>query len=65
MSGPRKQLVGRRVRLIRCSDRFTRIEPGEEGTIVNVDDIGTTHVTWDNGVRLGLVPDQDEWEVLP
>jgi len=58
-------LEGRRVRLVRCTDEYTRIEPGELGTVTNVDDIGTVHVRWDGGSRLGLVEGEDEWEVLP
>lgn len=53
---------GRRVRLIRCEDEFTNLKPGDEGTITFVDSVGTVHVKWDNGSRLGMVPGVDTWE---
>lgn len=58
-------LEGRRVRLIATTDPFTHITPGDEGTIMFIDDIGTVHVNWDNGSTLGLVPGEDTWESLP
>lgn len=61
-----KTLEGRRVRLIRCMDRYTNLPSGTLGTIVFVDDVGTLHVKWDNGSNLGLCADDgDQWEVLP
>ncbi|RPI12112.1 MAG: DUF4314 domain-containing protein, partial [Actinobacteria bacterium] len=35
---------GRRVRLVYCSDPYTPLTPGTEGTITFVDDLGTVHV---------------------
>jgi hypothetical protein len=32
--------------------------------IVLVDDLGTLHVRWDNGIRLGLTL-RDEFDLLP
>jgi Domain of unknown function (DUF4314) len=29
-----------------------------------IDDNGTVHVKWDSGSILGLVPGEDEWDVL-
>ena len=37
------------------------IEPGTRGTVRHVDDIGTVHVDFDNGRRLGLVPGEDSF----
>ncbi len=54
-----------RVRLIRTSDTHTNLQPGAEGTVVLVDSLGTVHVRWDNGSRLGLIPDADAYEVRP
>jgi len=56
--------TGKRVRLIRCSDPYTKLTPGEEGTISFADDMGTVHVRWDSGSSLGLVPGEDAWTVL-
>ena len=55
--------VGDRVRLVRCDDEWTRLNPGTLGTVSFVDDLGTVHVDWDSGATLGLVPGEDEWEV--
>lgn len=62
MKDPR---TGKRVRLIRCTDPHTKLLPGETGTIVSVDDVGTVHVQWDKGARLGLIEGEDRWVVLP
>jgi hypothetical protein len=59
------RLVGRRVRIIRCADRYSPRPHGLEGKVIAVDDVGTVHVLWDDGSRLGLVPGDDLWEVLP
>lgn len=48
---------GDRVELVRCTDEFTRLEPGTQGTVTGVDDMGTIHVSWDNGSRLGMIED--------
>jgi hypothetical protein len=58
-------LVGKRVRLIRCDDPYTHLEPGTTGTVGFVDDMGTVHVRWDDGHYLGLVESVgDRFEVL-
>jgi hypothetical protein len=60
-----RSAIGRRVRLIVCTDPHTRLKSGAEGTVTSVDDAGTVHVKWDDGSRLGLVADAgDGWEVL-
>ena len=54
---------GMRVRLIKMDD--VQAPPiGTIGTVTGVDDIGTIHVHWDTGSSLGLIPDEDEWEVV-
>ena len=40
------------------------VPPGTLGTVDSADDMGTLHVVWDNGSRLGLLPGADEWEVV-
>jgi hypothetical protein len=58
-------LVGRRVRLVRCDDPYTQLEPGQEGTIGYVDDMGTIHIRWDDGHYLGLIESAgDRFELL-
>ena len=34
------------------------------GTVRYVDDIGTLHVSWENGSQLGLVFGEDVWEIV-
>jgi hypothetical protein len=36
-------------------DPYSRLRVGIEGTVSTVDDIGTVHVDWDDGGRLGMV----------
>jgi hypothetical protein len=57
------RLQGRRVRLISCDDPHTRLQPGTRGRVTFVDGLGTVHVAWDDGSRLGLIPGVDQWEV--
>ena len=54
--------VGKRGCLIRTTDPYTRLSPGDEGIVAFVDDMGTVHVKWDNGSTLGLVPGEDSWQ---
>lgn len=55
---------GDRVRLISMDDPYTRLMPGEEGTVIAIDSLSTVHVAWDCGSSLGLVPGVDRWEKL-
>lgn len=59
-----KPFVGQRVRLIKTDDQYTFLLPGSEGIISYIDAYGTLHVNWDEGSRLGLLPDYDEYELL-
>lgn len=55
---------GTRVELISMDNDPRPIEPGTRGTVRIVDDMGTVHVDWDNGRRLGLVPGEDSFRKL-
>ena len=37
------------------ADPFSRLLPGDRGTVRFVDDTGTIHVRWDNGEGLGVI----------
>lgn len=50
---------GCRVELDRMCDMFVTIEPGTQGTVAKVDDVGTIHVDWDGYGRLGVVYGED------
>lgn len=41
-------------------DTYTKMTPGMQGTVKFVDDIGTIHISWDNGSSLGVVYGEDE-----
>lgn len=58
-----RSMSGKRVRLIHCSDPWTKIKPGTEGTVTFIDDMGTLHVKWDDGSTLGMVAG-DRWELV-
>ena len=46
---------GTRVELVSMNDPYTRLLPGDLGTVVDIDDTGTIFVDWDKGSSLGLV----------
>lgn len=46
--------TGTRVELVRMEDPYTKLKPGDKGTVVHVDDIGTIHINWDCGSSLGV-----------
>ncbi len=50
---------GTRVELIRMNDAYSRLSPGDKGTVTAVDDIGTIHVDWDCGSGLGIAYGED------
>lgn len=51
---------GTRVELVRMDDPYRKMDKGMRGTVRNVDDIGTIHVVWDNGLCLGVAYGEDE-----
>lgn len=55
---------GERVELVRTIDPYTHLSPGSRGTVTAVDALGTVHVAWDSGSRLGLVPGEDRWQMV-
>lgn len=57
-------LAGKRVRLVYCSDPYTKLRNGDEGIVESIDDMGTLHVKWDNGSSLGLIQGEDTWMII-
>ena len=56
--------AGLRIELIHLDD--PQAPPaGTQGTIICVDDAGDLMVDWDNGCGLNLVPNVDEFRILP
>lgn len=46
---------GNRVELVRMDDPYSRLRPGNRGTVEFVDDTGTIFCRWDCGSSLGIV----------
>lgn len=44
-----------RVELVSMDDPYEEMEPGTQGTVLFIDDMGTIFVEWDNGSSLGVV----------
>lgn len=51
---------GTRVALVRMDDPYSKLRPGDKGTVSCVDDTGTVFVNWDCGSSLGAVYGVDE-----
>ena len=50
---------GTRVELISMNDPYSKLKPGDKGTVSMVDDIGTVFVNWDSGSSLGVAYGED------
>lgn len=58
-----KNLIGKRVELVRMTNDPHPIEEGTYGTITHVGG-GVINVDWDNGRTLGLIEGEDKYIVL-
>jgi hypothetical protein len=58
------KMRGKRVKFFSSKDEQMDIEPGSEGTIIEVDDAGHIIVDWDSGRSLNLIDGLDEYEIL-
>ena len=56
--------AGTRIELLSAMDDKHGVKKGTKGTVMLVDDIGTIHMEWDNGSKLGLIPEEDNFKVL-
>lgn len=52
--------AGCRVELISMNDPYATLKPGDQGTVIAVDDIGTVHIAWDRGSSLGAAYGEDQ-----
>jgi hypothetical protein len=59
---------GDRIRLISMEDDPQPVEPGTEGTVTSISDLGrdgqVVGVKWDNGRTLNVIPGADEYEII-
>ena len=54
--------AGTRIELISMDDPYSKLKPGDRGTVSVVDDIGTVFVDWDSGSSLGLAHGADSFK---
>lgn len=73
MNFPRKEIVeavrarypkGTRVELVSMDDPYSKLKPGDRGTVNHVDDTGTVFVNWDCGSGFGVVYGVDRIRIL-
>lgn len=50
-----KYKPGTRVELIQMDDPYTKMKPGDKGTVTGVDDIGSLLINWDCGSSLNIL----------
>ena len=55
---------GTRVVLVRMNDPYTKLLPGDLGTVDFIDDAGTLFCRWDNGSTIGVVFGEDEIRLI-
>ena len=55
---------GTRVELVSMNDPYSRLKPGDRGTVKSVDDTGTVFVSWDCGSGPGVVYGEDKIRIL-
>ena len=56
--------VGCRVELVRMDAPYTKLKPGDRGSVTMVDSIGTIFVNWDCGSSLGIVYGEDSCRII-
>lgn len=73
MNFPRKEVVealrarypvGTRIELVSMDDPYSKLKPGDRGTVTHVDDAGTIFVRWDCGSGLGVAYGVDVIRIL-
>ncbi len=55
---------GTRIELVSMDDPYSKLNPGDRGTVEFVDDIGTIHIRWDCGSGLGVVYGEDRIRII-
>lgn len=50
---------GTRVELVHMNDPYSKLRPGDQGSVDFVDDTGTIFCSWDFGSSLGIVYGED------
>lgn len=55
---------GDRVSLTYTSEPHTSLKSGDEGTVRGTDDMGTIHISWDQGSTLGMILGEDRIRLI-
>ena len=55
---------GTRITLISMDDPYTKLKPGDCGTVRGVDDAGQIMMQWDCGSTLSLIPGEDSFRII-
>jgi len=58
-----KKLKGKQIKVTKCDDPYIKVV-GKIGNVIYVDDSGTLHTAFKDGNNLGLIWDEDEYEVI-
>ena len=53
--------AGTRIVLISMDDPYSKLKPGDMGTVEGVDDAGQIMMRWDSGSSLSLIPGEDSF----
>jgi hypothetical protein len=62
-----KVKVGQRIQLVFINDSWTRLKPGDKGTVTNIEDQSDETliwVDWDNGEHLALLSPIDKYRII-
>ena len=60
----RQYPIGTRIELCFMDDPYTKLRPGDKGTVTGVDDMGDIQVSWDTGSTLKLIVGVDSFKVV-
>ena len=64
LSKPKTNMIGKRIKLISMGEDPNPITEGSEGTVLYIDSLGTIVVKWDSGRMLGVIPEEDKFEIF-
>lgn len=59
-----KYKPGTRVELVQMDDPYTKLKPGDKGTVTGVDDLGSVCIAWDCGSSLSILLDVDLCRII-
>lgn len=51
--------AGTRVELVQMNDPYAKLQPGDRGKVIGIDDAGGIHIQWDSGSSLAAIIGED------